>query len=60
MNERQRVAELEQGLRDVRALVAGFHAVKMIRAWAAEENAETKKCALSQIDFLLGKDSTTA
>ena len=43
-------AELET----LKALISGFYAVKGIRAWAAEENQNTKRAALETMDRLLG------
>ena len=41
---------LEQKLLSLEALVKNFHAVKNIRAWAAEENMATKRAALNIIE----------
>jgi hypothetical protein len=47
--------ELEQALLSLEALVSGFHAVKNIRAWAAEENLAIKRAALAKIAELQEK-----
>jgi hypothetical protein len=36
-------------LTDLEALISGFHAVKQIKAWAAEENVVTQTTALEKI-----------
>ena len=47
--------ELEQALLSLEALISGFHAVKNIRAWAAEDNANIKRGALDKIAELQEK-----
>lgn len=42
MDKDQRIAELEATLLVVSEMNETFHAVKNIRAWAAEENVEIK------------------
>jgi virulence-associated protein VapD len=43
MTQKQRIAQLEDAIMRISAMNEGFHAVKNIRAWAAEENRETKQ-----------------
>ncbi len=40
-------------LENLKAEIAAFHAVKGIRAWAAEENAVTKRAALARVDAMI-------
>lgn len=47
-------------LERLRELIAGFHATKQIRAWAAEANAATKAEALALLDHAAAQPAPSA
>lgn len=44
-------------LAELRALAVSFHATKGIRAWAAEENVETRRAIVARLDALSDRQS---
>ena len=51
------VAVSREELSELRTLVTNFHAVKNIRAWAAEENVETRRALCARLDELLDRQA---
>lgn len=49
------VAISVQELENLKEEIAAFHAVKNVRAWAAEENAQIKRTALTRIEAMIAR-----